>query len=190
MRRITTRLLFMGAAGLVLASCGEVAERATEEAIEQSAGGGEVDLDEDGSVSFENEDGSFSADADGNLNIESEDGSFNLDSQSGELPDDFPDISLPDGFKVQNSSTQTSGKNTIYTVAGLVDDDPADLLDDLIGTYESEGYEVEGQFNNTSGDIFTGSASFVGAEYRVTIGVNTANEGGSTVSVNVSPAER
>lgn len=190
MRRITTRLLVLATAGLVLASCGEVTERVTEEAIEQSAGGGEVDIDEDGSVSFENEDGSFSADAEGNLDIESEDGSYSVDSQSGDLPEDFPDVPVPDGFEVRSSSAQSDGDETAYTALGTVDGDAADLLDETIDDYESDGYEMEGQYGNTSGDNFSGGATFVGDDWSVTVGVNGTGGDPANVSVTVVPASQ
>lgn len=189
MRRITT-LLLVAVAGLVLASCGEATERLTEEAIEQSAGGGEVDIEEDGSVSIENDDGSFSADADGNVNIESEDGSFNIDGQSGELPDDFPDVPLPDDFEVRTSSSQSDGEGTIFSVHGTVDGaDGEELLEEMTERYEAEGYEVTSEYGNTAGDTFSGGVILTDGDRNVTVSLN---DGGSddpaTVSINVAPA--
>ncbi len=188
MRRISSLFLVV-AALLAVASCGKAAEKLTEKAIEQSAGGGDVDIDEDGSFSFENDEGSFSVDKDGNVKIEGDDGEFSIDSSTdGELPDDFPDVPLPDGFTPQSNSKQSDGDQTLYSAVGTADGDATDVFESLIDQYESDGYDTEGRYENTSGGDFNGGAQFVGSEYQVSISVFGA-DGETTVSITVFPAE-
>ena len=188
MRR--TRSLFaLLVALLALASCGKAAEKLTEEAIEQSAGGGEVDIDDDGSFSFENDEGSFEVDADGNVKIEGEDGEFSMENNAdAELPDDFPDVPIPDGFSPQNNSKQSDGDQTIYSATGTVDADGADAFEDIIDQYEAEGYETEGRYESTNGGDFNGGAQFVESDHRVNISV-FGSDGETMVSIMVLPAE-
>lgn len=188
MRRITSFLVFSVVAMLALASCGKAAEKIAEEAIEQSAGGGEVDIDDDGSFSFENDEGSFSVDEDGNVKIEGDDGEFSLDSSTdGELPDDFPDVPLPDGFTPQTNSKQSDGDATVYSAFGTVDGDAAEVFEDIIDEYESDGYETEGRYENTSGDDFNGGAQFTDSDHQVSLSI-FGSDGETSVSVTVAPA--
>ncbi|MDE0804239.1 MAG: hypothetical protein OSA99_13075 [Acidimicrobiales bacterium] len=188
MRRIPSFLLLSVVAMLALASCGEAAEKLAEEAIEQSAGGGEADINDDGSFSFENDEGSFSVDDEGNVKIEGEDGEFSLDSSTdGELPDDFPDVPLPDGFSPQSNSKQSDGDQTIYTAFGTADGDAADVFEDIVDQYESEGYETEGRYENTSGDDFNGGAQFTDSDHQVSVSI-FGSDGETSVSVTIAPA--
>ncbi|WP_436793896.1 hypothetical protein [Actinospongicola halichondriae] len=192
MRRISSIFLAI-AAVLAVASCGKaaekIAEKGTEKLIEESAGGGDVDINDDGSFSFENDEGSFSIDEDGNVKIEGEDGEFSIEGNSdGELPDDFPDVPLPDGFTPQSNSKQSDGEATIYSAVGTADGDAADVFESLIDDYESDGYDTDGRYENTSGDDFTGGAQFVGSDHQVSVSV-FGSDGETTVSITVLPAE-
>ncbi len=180
MRRITL-LALVAAAGMVLASCGDIAERATEEAIERGSDGeGEVDLD------FDDDGGSFS--------VETEDGSVEYDISGeggGELPDDFPDVPLPDGLSIISSAKQSSGDETLFSVSGqLDDDDPQAVFEDVIADYESEGFEVEGRYENTSGEDFSGGAQFIDGDVNVSMSVfGGAASGGEGTTITFSVTE-
>lgn len=192
MRR--TRSLFaLFVALLALASCGKAAEKisekAAEKAIEQSAGGGDVDINDDGSFSFENDEGSFEVDSEGNIKIEGDDGEFSMENNAdAELPDDFPDVPIPDGFSPQNNSKQSDGDQTIYSATGTVDGDGADAFEDIVDQYESEGYDTEGRYENTSGSDFNGGAQFVDSDHRVNVSVFSSDDE-TMVSITVFPAE-
>ena len=188
MRR-TRSLFVLLVALLALASCGKAAEKLTEEAIEQSAGGGEVDIDDDGSFSFENDEGSFEVDSDGNVKIEGEDGEFSIENNAdGDLPDDLPDVPIPDGFSPQNNSKQSDGDETIYSATGTVDADGAEAFEDIVDQYESAGYETEGRYENTSGSDFNGGAQFVDSDHQVSVSVFGSDDE-TIVSITVLPAE-
>lgn len=190
MRRTRSLFVFLVVL-LALASCGKATEKLTEEAIEQSAGGGEVDIDDDGSFSFENDEGSFEVDSEGNVKIEGEDGEFSIDGSSGELPDGWPDdVPVPSDLEILTGSKTSDGEQDLFSVLGNVDGDPEDVFADLVDAFEDEGFETGGKSEtNADGDFF-GTAQFTGNGHQVAISVSTdSNEGGSTVSITVSPEQ-
>lgn len=190
MRRIRSIFVLL-AALLALASCGKAAEKLTEEAIEQSAGGGEVDIDDDGSFSFENDEGSFEVDSEGNVKFEGEDGEFSIDGASGELPDGWPDdVPVPDDLEILTGSKTSDGEKDLFSVLGNVPGDPADVFADLVADFEDEGYDTSNKSETNADGNFFGTAQFTGNGHQIAISVSTdSNEGGSTVSINVSPEE-
>lgn len=182
MRRFPTTLIGLLAALFALTSCGEVAERATEEAIEQSAGGdGEVDID------FDDDGGSFS--------VEGEDGSIEYDISGeggGDLPDDFPDVPLPDDLSIMSSAKQSAGDETLWSVTGQVGDEDAEgVFADIVDTYESDGWDVQGQYENTANGDFSGGAQFIDGDTSVSASVfggESTGQDGTTVSFTVTQA--
>lgn len=165
MRRAVTMALF-GSMVLVTACSGEdIAERIAENRIE-TEGGGEVDIDvDDGDVSVKTEDGEFSieTDSDGNVSIrgvgENDGESFSIDSENGEtvietedgsavitrsagLPDDFPsDVPTPDGIDIQFAQSTDTGDGTGFVLAGTSDRSTSDLVDEMVGRLEENGFE-------------------------------------------------
>lgn len=109
---VRSRLLpaaILGLAVLGAAGCGKVAEeaaeKAAEEAIESSSGGSaQVDLDGDGEVTIESDEGTYTA-------------------GTGEVPEAWPDdVPLPDGLQVDAASAlDDAGSDPLQTVAGSVD---------------------------------------------------------------------
>lgn len=175
-------------AGFVLVGCSSAAEKATEELIERGSGG-EVDLDRDGGMSFETEDGSFSFDADGNVQMESDDGSFSMDSQSGELADGFPDVPLPDNAQIRNSGTQTADGATHFSALLEVDGDGAEVYEALRSDYEAAGYSNDSE-NVSQGDgTYTAFAGFENDEHLVVLTVMGQNGESTTVSLTVAPPD-
>ena len=126
-----------------VAGCGKaaekVAEKATEEAIENEVGGdADVDLNPDGGMKIETEDGSYSADGEGNVNIETEDGSY---SSSAELPEGWPeDVPVPAGLKIQMGSSADTPQGLMLTVNGTVTTAPDKVMADL--KKELSGWEM------------------------------------------------
>lgn len=178
MRRIPTAVLGSAVALLAVAGCGEAAEKITEEAIEQSAGGeGDVDLDFD-------EDG-------GSVKVETEDGTieYDVDGSGGELADDFPSsVPVVDGFKVVTNASQTIDGEKSFTASGTVDGDPEQIYADIVDEFESAGWETTNDYEQTSNGSFTGGATFSDGEYDVNVGVLTDGEGETFVSYTVTPS--
>lgn len=151
------------AATLGLTGCGDVAERAAEEAIEQGSGG-DVDLNlEDDSLSIEGEDGSLSI-------------------GGGEMPEDFPaDVTLPDGGTVVAGSSFEQGGNKGWLVESTYPDDPKDLADTVEGDLTGGGFDQVGTYSTNE----TTTATYEGNGYDVVTAV-TGADSGSSLTVTVS----
>lgn len=185
MRRTTAALTLALVASTGLAACGggdKISEQIAEKAIE-SQGGGDVDLDigDDGSVKVETSDGTFSADEDGNITIESEDGTQTIDSDiGGELPDDFPDLPLPDGFEPTSSSVLGDGTEKSFLVNGTADGTAQEIFAGYGAKLEAAGYSADGVFENSGGEDYIASGTYLkpGEVYAITVSVATS--GGET----------
>ena len=168
--RSHARALTVVTAGvLALTACGDSAENGIEQLIE-SQGGGDVDLDldADGGISIQTEEGGMTMDEDGNfvitdengyvvsgnvdvdgdgVTVESEYGSFSSGSGS-ELPDTWPDaVPEPDGLAILSSSTMSDGDTDGFIVIGEVGDD---FLDGYVSALEAAGFELESEFDADS----------------------------------------
>ncbi|QGG96815.1 hypothetical protein [Actinomarinicola tropica] len=130
MRARVRHLTIAGAAGAMLlaGACGEAAERVGENALEaaiESESGADVDLnlDDDGAISVETEDGSFSM-------------------GQTEIPDDWPsDVPLPPDLETQTVSQQsdaTSGEATtlVMGTTGLEPAQVAELYADALSGWD------------------------------------------------------
>ncbi len=157
--------LFASAAMLISAGCGAVAdkaaEKATEEAVERIAeanGGGDVDINtDDGTFSMETDDGKMVIDDEGNMVIESDEGTMTFETGQ-ELPDDFPDVPLPDELAIESTSRMDSGDGTVaFSVTGKVDRDPAEVFDAAIRDLEGAGYESAFRSDATTDGAFSGT---------------------------------
>lgn len=189
MRRFPSLFVLAAVAFLALASCGKAAEKISEKAIEQSAGGGDADINDDGSFSFENDEGSFSVDKDGNVKIEGEDGEFSIDGGSGELPEGFPDdIPLPDDYEILTGSRTSDGDSAFWGVVGEVSGDPEDVFAALVSLFEDADFESQSKSESESGGDFFGSATFLGGGNLVSVSVTAGGDGeNATVAYNVQP---
>lgn len=174
---------------LLLASCGSITEKAvergTEELIERETGGSvDIDLDSDGgSVSIETEDGTieYGTDEDGGFTAETDDGSYQAGSDV-DLPDGFPDVPLPDGLTVQ---TAFAGGGD-FQVSGFVDGSAEDVYDDLLAAFRDRGHEPTGDYAGTSGDSFSGGATFDDVDgATVVLGVVDIGDGTTSVSYSI-----
>jgi len=178
MMRRTRSLVVIGLA-LVATACGgdEIAERIAENRIE-AGGGGDVDIDfDDGDVSVKTEDGEFSirTDDEGNVSIqgigENDGETFSIDSQNGEtvveteagtsvitqsmdLPDGFPaDVPLPDGIEIQFAQSSETGEGTGYVIAATSDRSTSELVEELTGRLEGQGFERQQLTETPDGSI-------------------------------------
>ena len=154
---------------LAFAACGDSAENSIEQLIESQGGGNvDLDLDGDGGISIQTEEGGMTMDEDGNfvitdengeqvtgnvdvdgdgVTVESEDGSFSSGSSS-ELPDGWPaDVPEPDGLAVLSSSTMNDGDTSGFVVIGAVD---GSFLDQYASALEGAGFEMESEFTADS----------------------------------------
>jgi hypothetical protein len=162
-------LTVVAAAALALTACGDSAENGIEQLIE-SQGGGDVDLDldSDGGISIQTEEGGMTMDEDGNfvitdengdvvsgnvdvdgdgVTVESEDGSFSSGSGS-ELPESWPGaVPEPDGLAILSSSTMSDGDTEGYVVIGEVG---GDFLDGYVSALEAAGFDMESEFTAES----------------------------------------
>ncbi len=164
--------------GLVLlgsAGCGKaaekVAEKATEQAIESQGGDdANVDIGSDGQVKIETAEGSYSA-------------------GTGEKPKGWPDdVALPDGLEIVTGTDLGGGTETISSIIGTVDDDPASA----VAFYEDElsDWEELNRFETSSDGSAMTSLTFTKGDRSVQVTVGQDADGTTTVSVthSASPA--
>jgi hypothetical protein len=183
-----TRVLAgIGVAGALLLTggCGKaadkIAERAAEEAIENSAGGGEVDISGDGSFSYNDGNVSYetdadgnmvmkgpdgeviTADADGNMTMSGEDGETTYTTgENAELPAGWPDfLALPGGSTLMASTTTTEGGVKVGNITAELEGAVSDAYEGFKSALEDEGFEIgsdsftessDGDFASLSGD--------------------------------------
>jgi len=162
-------LLLLGAS-----ACGadEVAERAAESAVERaiedaaSSEGVDVDIDsEDGSVSIESSDGTFT-------------------SGMGNLPQGFPeDIPVADGEILQGASSDGNG-TTGWFVTVTVDQPGDQALAEAGAALEDAGYSVG---DNSAGMEGLSYQQYVGSEWEIILGAADNGEGGTLLSYTVTP---
>ena len=207
----TRALAGIGVAGALLltAGCGKaadkIAERAAEEAVENAAGGGNLDISgdgftfesEDGTVSYEvDEDGNvvmkgpdgevITADSDGNMTMSGEDGDSTFTSgENAELPEGWPEyMALPDGASITTAATTADGEQKIGTVTAEVDGDVKEIYETYKSAIEDEGFEISDSFtNSSSGDL--GTISGEKGDVSVTVYVGEG-DGGATITLSVS----
>lgn len=130
MRARARHLTIAAATGamFVAAGCADAAERVTERGLEaaiESQGGGEVDLD---------------LDDNGSVSVETEDGSFSMGQT--EIPDDWPsEVPLPPDLEVQSVTQQREAESGITStmVMGSTDMAPeqvAELYADALSSWD------------------------------------------------------
>ncbi len=141
--RTTLGVAVLGAALVLGTGCGaaadKAAERVSEEATEEALGGGNVDIDDDGNVEVETEDGSLSV-------------------GTGELPDDWPeDIPVIEGATLEGAYSSSSNGESVHTASLTTDDSVADVLafykDELSGWTVDQ--ESTSEVNGSESGILT-----------------------------------
>ncbi len=182
-------------AALVLTTgCGKaadkIAERAVEEGIERGAGGGDVDISEDG-VSFKSPDGqSVQVDAEGNMIIEGADGQVLASGDRAEVPDGWPAfLALPDDAALLTSQSSTSDGVKMGIVAAEVDGDAKVLYEGYKEALEDAGFEVTSDsFTQSSdGDWASLSGEKGDDQVSITIGsVGATDEGKVHLNLSVT----
>ncbi|MBU2603001.1 MAG: hypothetical protein KKA32_12690 [Actinobacteria bacterium] len=170
---IVVALVAMVLAG---AGCGEkIAEKAAEKVIEAGSDGAKVDIDTDsGSVSVSGDDGSSSY-------------------QFGEdvtIPDDFPDLPLPDDATATGMIVVESDGAPSFTATFTTKMSMKDLYERFVEGLEDGGYTIEQkmQFEGDQGDGFNILASSDDTQVTVFGGAG-AGEDGNSLTVGVTPRE-
>lgn len=174
----TRTLLLAAVAALSLTACDAAVEQLTEEAAERAAeaagaGDAEIDLDEDGGVSLETDEGSLQI------------------GTGGELPDDFPsDIPLPDDYAVAASTAFSDETGQAFQVTleapGL--DVTGFVEDEVVPGLESAGYEIVSQSTTTSGDVTFSNVAAENASSSVNVAAQEQADGEPIVTIQVFPA--
>lgn len=140
------------AATVTLAGCGAVAEQVAEKAVEkgiEAEGGGNVDLDLDN----------------GNVSVQSSDGSFSMDME-GDVPEEFPaDVPLPDDAEVVMSMDFDDGSEVGFNLTLESSDDVATIADQVESGLTGNGYDLTNTGQMTSGEDQTRSIQFEGPEW-------------------------
>lgn len=174
--RTRTALAVSGALLLLLGTtaCGtddvadQAAESAVERAIEDAASSEGVDVDvdaEDGSVSIESSDGTFT-------------------SGMGALPQGFPeDIPVLEGEILQGASSDGNG-TTGWFVSVTVDQPGDEALGEAAALLEGAGYS-EG--DNSMAMEGLSYVQYVGSDWEVILGATDNGEGGTLLSYTVTP---
>ncbi len=174
---------------LLTAACSgeDVAENMLEEAIENETDGDvDVELDEDGSITVETEEGTVSIDLDedgGTVNIEGEgedadqtmsvdsdeDGTVTVETDDGtsimgaEIPDGFPTdvFTVPaDAANIYGIEAETSEGRT-YNLSFQVDQDPEDFWNEIRGSVPGSANITTESSGSTSG-VFAAQMVFEG----------------------------
>ncbi len=144
MTRATQRLaaLAMVPVLVLTVGCGKASEKIAEKAIERQTGA-EVDIDGDGGVSFQTEDGSYTADGDGNVVVETEDGTITAGLG---LPKGWPeDLPVPEGVTIAYGSVTPDAASA----SGTSDRSPAELMEDVRAAFSD--WEVEDEMSANAG---------------------------------------
>lgn len=160
MRRYTTGAL-VAAALLTFTACGggDAADEAVEAGIEEALGSNaDVEIDGDGNMAIETEDGSYAA------------------GDAAEVPDDFPaEVPLPDDAQLATTFSDATNWLLTYQADGITDESCVGYIDG----FTAAGFTEESRF--TSAGSTTGV--FSNADLQVTVGCGEAMMG---ISIQVS----
>lgn len=160
----------MGLALLVGTGCGAIAEKATEKAIEQSSGCTDVDIDADGGVSADCEEGQFDIGVGG----------------GAALPSDWPaELAPPSDATI---ATAFSDGREMHVSAGL-DGDLDAVAGGIKAQLEAAGYTIENEATSDVGGQRSATLSAEGPDFRATVVVSdvaNATEGNLTIVYSLS----
>lgn len=176
-RRGLVLLAAVAPVSLALAACGgdsdaERAERAIEEAIEQS-GGGDVDIDLDDS-------------GDGDVRIETDEGVFEA-SDGGDLPALIADnVPVPDGWVSGGTSVVTADGQEVATATFTVADTAKAAFGELRAAMSAAGF-TETTISETEASGYSGLGGWDGngVSVFVTIADDSSVPGSALVSMTV-----
>lgn len=168
------------------AGCGkladEAAEKATERAIEHAADG-EADVDVDGDrIVVRTPDGSYEVDGDGNVQIDAEDGSYQ--AGSGELPEGWPSsVPLPEDLVVISGSSIEADGRRLLSIVGTTSLGPDEVVELVVAGLD--GWEEVGAYDTGAEGSVTRTRQLRdgdrGPELTLTVG-RTDDDGSTSVT--------
>jgi hypothetical protein len=134
-------------------------------------GGAESGLEVAEEILEQQRDGEIEIETDGEITVEGEDGgdSFSL---GGDVPDDFPEVvPLPQGGVVVTSTGSGDGPNRSWSVAytGLDPNSVAGYRDTIVG----DGFEIENSFSDDQGGV----SAFVATGHGYVVAVGGSADG-------------
>jgi hypothetical protein len=163
--KTTLGVAVLGAALVLGTGCGaaadKAAERVSEEAAEEAIGGGNVDIDDDGNVQVETEDGSVAY-------------------GTGDLPEGWPeDVPMPDETEIEGSFGGTTASGTNLTVAGETSLSPEEVDQHFAGI----GWTTDSEFSGGAADEDAGYVrSLSDGERTLAITAAAGTDGKTTFS--------
>ena len=162
------------AAALVVAGCGEIAERAVEEGLEQAGGAsGNVELD------LDNEDGS--------LSIESSEGSFRIGAQ--DVPEDFPEeVPLPAELEVMSSMSFNEEGGTSFNLNATTPGDATTVADELEAAFTDAGFTITGTSQMEADGMANRTFQFEGSDWSGNV-VVVENPDDTIVNYTIAPTQ-
>lgn len=147
------------------ASCGKVADKASEKAAEKIAGdavGGDVDIDP----------------KTGEVKIKTDDGDFSFSGAEGKVPDDWPsDIPLPDDLKVEGGYSGQTPDGKSHTLTGTTKKSVDEVYDFYISKMSDWSKENESSYES---DGKARIVNFKKGEGNLTITITDEDDGGDT----------
>lgn len=187
MRRIARSLPIVAASVLLVAGAGcgkaseKVSEKIAEQAIEDATGGkGNVDIDGDGGIRIDTEDGSYVADGDGNVRIETEEGTY--EAGGGEVPDGWPDdVALPDDLKVVSGSNMASGDQLALMIIGTTSESPSAVVDRISA---ASGWETTDTFSSSANGFDSVTVQLADGERQLVVGATETEADGTSLTIN------
>lgn len=180
-RNNTARAVGIAAiAAIALAACSseDIAERATEEIVEQQLEGDGQDVDVD-----------LGDDGAGGIKVEGSGGDVEVQFDEGggvDLPDDFPsEVPLPDGLSIQQASSVDAPEGKTFIINGTVDGEFGDATDAYKSALESAGFTQQSMTESTDGTFF----AFVADGWAVSGGMypDTTGTGATMAGLTVVP---
>jgi hypothetical protein len=156
-----------GACGKVSDKVGEkVGEKVAEKSLE-SAGGGDVDISDDG-MSIKTKDGEYSSKA------------------TKDLPKGWPSdiLAVADGFEIENVTESKTADGAMSIVSTKGKADPGELVDFYVDALESNDVEIAIQTKSGDGGMVNGTKG--DTSYQVMIGSESDGQSTAMLSVTVS----
>lgn len=193
-RRLVRRIATVAGAVVVLsgvAACsGEnVAEEIAERAIERESGGkADVELDGDGGITIESDEGTLTVDPEtGEVIVEGQDGSSTYQGVAGEVPAGFPrEVPLVKGTITYGQSMQDASSGQSFSVIMESQASVADVFAEVKSGMAAAGFTVEDETvaSGSGSDFATGS--FANENWRVTVVAGSSADGPTSVTYAVT----
>lgn len=186
MPRFMPQAIALAAAGVLLAGCGQVAEQATESALEQATGT-DIEMTDEG-FTITDDETSMTVDSEGQsvtMTDESGTSSFQAGDDT-QLPDTYPsDLPTPEGGVLSTVGDTPEG---LFVMWGYDTYTAADF-DAYVAQIQAAGYSLTGDIVSVdSGDSMNRTATFTGGGKTIAVTAMGASDFGQ-VSVVITNEE-